>query len=68
MKILCLVGLHKHRDAHDHPDRKLGYHIVECARCDAALASECGTRWHTIENTRSAIARAAAKAGQRATH
>lgn len=69
MKLLCLFGRHKLQQAFNHPDRKLGYHIVECTRCPAAFVSDPGVSGsHPILNTQAAIERDTAIAVQREHH
>lgn len=40
MRILCLLGRHDYQVALDHPDGKLGFNILECARCSKAVISD----------------------------
>ncbi|MFJ7794681.1 hypothetical protein [Pseudomonas sp. NPDC096950] len=66
MKILCLFGRHNLQEAINHPDRGMGYHIVECSRCPKALVrdSQLG-KWYPIANTQATIAKNKSKAHQR---
>lgn len=64
MKVFCWFGHHSFQDAQEHPDRGLGFHIVECCRCETARVSEGGSEWHPILSTRGAVLRDANKAAQ----
>lgn len=65
MKIFCpWFGLHNYQDAHAHPDRGLGFHIIECTRCEDACVSEGGSGRYSILSTRDAVLRDAKKAAQ----
>lgn len=66
MNLLCMLGRHNYQDAHDHPDRNMGYRIVECSRCHKAMVSDPALGgFYPILNTQSAKARDTAKVAQR---
>lgn len=64
MKVFCWFGRHSFRDAQEHPDRGLGFHIAECCRCETARVREGGSDWHPILSTRDAVLRDANKAAK----
>lgn len=66
MNFLCMLGRHTYQEAHDHPDRNMGYRIVECSRCHKAMVSDPSQGgFYPIQNTQSAIARDSAKSDPR---